>query len=241
MNSLKEIVNQIEAEGFNGAHTLLFLVRYAYLSNDTKLMGLLQNTLEGMKTLPESPMLLKLYKEFYAATGTCYEIVEFLSGREKNISKNDMPWDLIDLYKETYDPQYLESAIKGAEYIYSHFHDMFDPNNVYDISEPSFNSRVAVLYDDLARYTQDEKWLTARQNQNKFIRLLADKYPTKVCYGLIALLSEEFGETTVVCEGEVPESVRKFYAPTTAVVYKPSDTKKMGIMKNGVVEPVDLS
>lgn len=238
MNTLADIVNIIEAEGFRGAHSLVFLIKYAHLADDRKLMDLIVNTMESMNSLPESPMLLKAYKELYKATGKCYEIVDFLSGREANISKGDMPWDLLDKYEDTYEEEYLEKAIEGGRFIIEHFHEMFDPNEVYDLSTPSFNSQVAVLYDALARYTQDAVFLEARENQNKFIRLLADKYPTKVTYGLIALLSEEFGETTVVCEGEIPESVKNFYAPTTAIVFKKSDEKKIGIMKDGSINPL---
>ena len=240
MNTLSDIVNIMEAEGYVGAHSLLFLIKYAYLADDKKLMDLVINTMESMKSLPESPMLLKAYKELYKATGRCHEIVEFLQGREANLSKGDMPWDLLDKYEETYEEEYLDKAIRGGKFILEHFHEMFDPKAVYDLKEPSLNSRVAVLYDALARYTQDDAFLAARKNQNKMIRMLADKYPTKVSYGLIALLGEEFGETTVVCEGEIPASVRNFYAPTTAIVFKKSDVNKIGIMKDGVIEPLNI-
>ena len=240
MLTLPEIVNIIESEGFQGAHTLIFLIKYAYLADDKKLMSLVENTLESMDSLPESEMLYNAYKELYAATGKGLDALKFLKSRGYGAAKEDMPWDLLDRYRETYDPSYLERAIKGAEYILKNFHDMFNPENVYDISEPSFNSRVAVLYDEIARYTQDKKWKDARDKQNKFIRLLSDKYPTGVGYGLIALLGEEFGETTVVCEGEIPSSVLNFYAPTTAIVFKPSEKKSIGIMKDGVVEQIKL-
>jgi len=235
MNSLKDIVNIIEAEGFQGAHSLVFLIKYAYLAEDRELTALINNTMEDMSSLPESPSLLEAYREWNRATGRGAEIVSFLSSRQK---RGDMPWDYLELYKESFDPAYLESAIKGGEYILEHFHEMFNPDDVYDIDEPSFNSRVAVLYDELARYTQDERFIEAREKQNSFIRMLADRYPTKVAYGLIALLADEFGETTVVCEGEVPEAIASFYAPTTAVVFKPSDEIKIGIMKDGNIEPV---
>lgn len=237
MNSLKDIVNIIEAEGFQGAHSLVFLIKYAALADDRELKGLINNTMEDMSSLPESPSLLEAYKEWYRATGRGAEIVSFLSARQES---GNMPWDYLALYKETYDPAYLESAVKGGEYILEHFHEMFNPEDVYDIDQPSFNSRVAVLYDELARYTQDERFIEAREKQNSFIRMLADKYPTKVAYGLIALLADEFGETTVVCEGEVPDAIASFYAPTTAVVFRPSDEVKIGIMKDGNIEPVVL-
>ena len=237
MNSLKEIVNQIEAEGFRGAHTLIFLIRYAALSEDRELMALIGNTMEDMSTLPESPELLAAYREWNLATGRGAEIVRFLEERSDGRTEC-MPWDYLDLYRETYDSEFLDKAITGGEFILEHFHEMFDPANVYDIERPSFNSRVAVLYADLARYTQDEKWIRARDVQNRMIRLLADKYPTGVCYGLIALLGEEFGEQTVVCEGEVPAALAGFYAPTTAIVYRPSDTPRVCLMKDGRLEEI---
>ena len=240
MNSLKEIVNQIEAEGFQGAHTLIFLIRYASLAQDRELSGLIDNTMADMSTLPESPMLLAAYKEWYRATGRGAEIVSFLEARSGNDEDFGMPWDFLELYKETFRQEYLEKAISGAEFILEHFHEMLNPAEVYDIEEPSFNSQVAVLYAELARYTQDEKWINARNTQNRFIRILADKYPTKVCYGLIALLGEEFGEQTVVCEGEIPQALLQFYAPTTAILYRPSEVSRISLMKDGKLEEIML-
>ena len=238
MNTLHDIVDIIESEGFQGAHSLVFLIKYAWLADDRTLQGLINNTMEDMESLPESPSLVEAYREWNRATGRGTDALKFLEAR--NPLTGEMPWDYLQKYRDTFEPKYLESAVKGGEYILEHFHEMFSPEDVYDIDEPSFNSRVAVLYDELARYTQREDFIAAREKQNDFIRRLADKYPTKVSYGLIALLADEFGETTVVCEGEVPEALASFYAPTTAIVFKPSDKVGIGVMKDGIVEPLVL-
>ena len=239
MNTLEEIVNRREAEGFQGAHSLIFLIKYAALANDRHLMELVTNTMESMNSLPLTPDLLAAYKELYRATGKGADAIKYLSASLPERPEN-MPWDYLEKYRESFRPEYLESAVKGGEYILEHFHEMFSPEDVYDIEAPSFNSRVAVLYDELARYTQDAKFIEAREHQNDFIRRLAEKYPTKVAYGLIALLADEFGETTVVCEGEVPPVLADFYAPTTAVVFRPSDKKAVYLMENGELKEIRI-
>ena len=232
MNTLKDIVNITEAEGFEGAHSLIFLIRYAKLADDRKLMTLIENTMEGMTSLPADENLLAAYKEYYRATGSGADAVKFLEGKVGQ-KEELLPWDCLELYRESFEPELLERAIKGGEFILEHFHEMFNPSDVYDIEAPSFNSRVAVLFDELARYTGDEKFVEARKKQNKFIRLLADKYPGKVNYGLCALLAEEFGETTLLCRGSIPEAVRSFYSPTTAIIFEPSGEESISILKNG--------
>ena len=50
---LKNASELIQSEGFTGAHSLIFLIRYAYLSENKALMKLVGNTLEGLNGMEE--------------------------------------------------------------------------------------------------------------------------------------------------------------------------------------------
>ena len=137
-------------------------------------------------------------------------------------------------------------AVAVAEEIRLRFKELFSPDEAYDGEEPSFNSAVALLYDELARLTQEEQWVKAREVQNRFISLLADRYPTRVSFGLCALLSDAFEAKTIVCavpEGKEPpelDALLSFYAPLTERIVIPTkiDTVKYFLMQNGKLEEI---
>lgn len=129
-----------------------------------------------------------------------------------------------ELYRGTFNKKYLHAAESMAEIIEKNFRSMFSPEDAYDLACPSMNSAVAVMYDELARITQKEELVRARKVQNSFIAKLADKYPSKVGFGLCALLADEFEPKTVVCRfpgEEIPApllSLIRFYSPVTEIV-----------------------
>lgn len=154
----------------------------------------------------------------------------------------------LELYRATFHGGYLNRAVAVAEEIQAHFKELFSPDDAYDADYPSFNSAVALLYDELARITQEKRWIQAREVQNRFVSLLADRYPTRVSFGLCALLSDAFETKTVVCavpEGaEVPEmkALLSFYAPLTEriVVRAKTDKAKYFLMRDGKLEEIKL-
>ena len=156
----------------------------------------------------------------------------------------------LELWRATAFEDYLQAAMKPAKFIRNNFHSLFRADEAYDVEIPSGNSAVAVLYDCLARITQEDEWVAASREQGRFISLLADKYPTACSFGLISLLAAEFGSSTVVCVlpgEEYPEellSVIDFYAPTTEIIVKcNSNVEKptFYILKDGAMEEVNLS
>ena len=248
MFSIEKAVEAILSEGYAGAHTLIFLTRYAALSEDKKLMKNIGNTLEDITERP-SPMLAYACAEYYEATGAefcasyadyilseCGDMLSYAKcakafGSERYLAKaegND-PLGYIEKYKATFNENYLNAAVEIAEQTLNSFHENFDPKDVYDLEQPSGNSRTAVLYDELSRLTEDGRWKEARDKQNKFIALLAEKYPTAATFGMCALLGDEFGSKTVICETgqkQVPKeflSLLGVYAPTTGIVLRFSE------------------
>ena len=152
----------------------------------------------------------------------------------------------LELYRATFHGTYLNHAVAVAEEIQPRFKELFDPSDAYDEEQPSFNSAVALLYDELARITQEKRWVQAREVQNRFVSLLSDRYPTRVSFGLCALLSDAFETKTVVCavpEGaEPPElsALLSFYAPLTEriVVRAKTDAAKYFLMRDGKLEEI---
>ena len=249
----------IQSEGFTGAHSFIFLTRYAALQDDKALLRLVGETLEELSTLPESATLAYAYAEYYEASGSgfCPAAAEFLLQRA---SRNDSMLlsalvksarvfgsaALLELYRATQHGDYLNRASDLAVRIRRNFQQKSDPSSVYDLEQPSANSAVALLYDALGRITQEEQWIKAREVQNRFIGLLADRYPTKVALGLCALLSDSFEAKTVVCvvpEGTVPPEVKallSFYSPLTEILVVPgqTDRTKVYLLRQGKLEEI---
>ena len=274
----------IQSEGFTGAHSFIFLTRYAALQDDKALLRLVGETLEELSTLPESATLAYAYAEYYEASrsGFCPAAAEFLLARasrndpmllsalaksarvfgsaalleraidlaeEEQEEEREDPFTalgLLELYRATQHGDYLNRASDLAVRIRRNFQQKFDPSSVYDLEQPSANSAVALLYDALGRITQEEQWVKAREVQNRFIALLADRYPTKVAFGLCALLSDSFEAKTVVCvvpEGTVPPEVKallSFYSPLTEILVVPgqTDRTKVYLLRQGKLEEI---
>ena len=277
----------IKGEGFTGAHSFIFLTRYASLCGDKALMSLIGNSLSALSTLPESASLAYAYAEYYQATEAdfCPAAVDFLLGRcreddpmllpatakcarvfssedwferailmardalSEEIPMKTLPFvalGLIELYRATFNREYLKRAMDLGDEIRKKFADSFDPETAYDLENPGANSAVALLYDELARLTQNKGWLDLRKIQNHFISLLADKYPTRVAFGLCALLGDEFEWKTVICSlpgMQITKEVRAllgFYSPLTEVVAVPSEGEEAQyfIMKNGTLKEI---
>lgn len=265
---LNRAVELIKSEGFTGAHSFIFLTRYAYLTGDKALMELTENTLNSLDDVPASASLAYALCECFEATGAefCVPAAEYVlssvisaeddrmlscalakAGRVLNNEKyivlarelaedGDNEKDaftalgLLELYRATFCEDFLSEADDIAASVLERFHSRFDPGDAYDLSAPSANSAAAVLFDELYRLTQKPKWEKARENQNRFISLLSDKYPTAATFGLNALLSDEFEWKTIICrfpEGRPPEELGAllgFYSPLTEFIISRSDS-----------------
>lgn len=206
MNTTVEL---IKSNGIIGAQDLIFLTRYAALAQDRHLMQLVGNSLQEL-TIKATPWLVYALDEYYAATGAEFALTASKVLRPRCGEETRMPaLEWVRRYRYTLDRACLDKAIELASDI------EVVPTDVYDGEVPSVNSMIAVLFDYLGRITMEDRWLEKREKQNHFIKLLAERYPTRCAYGQCALLSDEFGWKTVRFNCELPESVRKFYAPTT--------------------------
>lgn len=280
---LKNASELIQSEGFTGAHSLIFLIRYAFLAENKTLMRLVGNTLEGLSGLEESASLVYAYVEYFQAEKAdfCPPAISFLiprcreddpmllpalakaanaTGDERYVhlalikadelaepELKDAPFaalGFLELYRLTGDGSWLDQAAGLAERIRENFRELFDPSAAYDLQQPSPNSAVALLYDELSRLTRGQQWRSAREVQNRLISLLADKYPTRVAFGLCALLADEFEAKTVVCMfpgDELPAEVRAlqaYYSPLTEFITVPADTERTRyyLLKDGELE-----
>ena len=234
----------IQSEGFTGAHSFIFLTRYAALQGDRALLRTIGDSLEELSTLPESAALAYAYAEYFEAAkgGFCPAAAEFLLTRASEedpmllpalakcsrvFENTDLLERAIDLADESEEDPF--AALGFLELFRAH---TFDASKAYDLDQPSCNSAVALLYDEIARLTQKKEWFRAREVQNRFISLLADRYPASVAFGLCALLADYFEAKTVVCavpEGTVPPEVKallSFYSPLTEILIVPAQTKK---------------
>ena len=280
---LKNASELIQSEGFTGAHSLIFLIRYAFLAENKTLMKLVGNTLEGMSGLEESASLVYAYAEYFKAEKAdfCPPAISFLiprcrdddpmllpalakaanvTGDERFLQLalikadelsepelKDAPFaalGFLELYRLTGDGSWLDQAAGLGEQIKANFRELFDPAAAYDLQQPSPNSATALLYDELSRLTRDQQWRSAREVQNHLIALLADRYPTRVAFGLCALLADEFEAKTVVCMfpgEEVPPEVRAlqaYYSPLTEFITVPAETERTRyyLLKDGELE-----
>lgn len=152
---------------------------------------------------------------------------------------------LLELYRATYSGEYLAEAERIGRELLAGFHNNFSPSDVYDIAGPSGNSAAAVLFDELARIFQTPRWKKARENQNRFISILCDKYPTAASFGMCALLSDEFEWKTVKCvlpTGRPPkelDALLSFYSPLTEFLLEENaeiETAEYYLQSNGTLE-----
>lgn len=295
MECYSEVINRavelIKSEGFTGAHSFVFLTRYAALSGDKELMKLIGNSLEQMDDMQTSPMLAYAFAEYYQASKKdfCVPAADYILSRcedgpmtvmalakcayafcsEKYLTlaiemAEECPISFIgsglsdiaflalayiELWRATASEDYLQAAMKPAKFIRENFHGLFRADEAYDLETPSGNSAVAILYDSLARITQEKEWISASAEQGRFISLLAEKYPTACSYGMISLLPSEFGSSTVMCMlpgEEYPQellAILDFYAPTTEIIvrcFSNVNEAKFFLMKNGEATPISI-
>ena len=143
---LKNASELIQSEGFTGAHSLIFLIRYAYLSENKALMKLVGNTLEGLSDMEESASLVYAYAEYFKAEKAdfCPPAISFLIPR----CRDDDPMLLPALAKAanvTGDERILQLALIKAD-------ELYEP----ELKDAPF---AALGFLELYRLTGDGTWL----------------------------------------------------------------------------------
>lgn len=136
---------------------------------------------------------------------------------------------LIELYRTTYKPQYLEDALHIAAQMTDLFEDKENggyfltasdaevliarPKETYDGAIPSGNSAAAVLLVQLAQYTCDVFWQEARERQIRYLAGSIKEYPAGHSFGLLALIKVLYTARELVCvsaDSELPETLRHY-------------------------------
>lgn len=136
---------------------------------------------------------------------------------------------LIELYRTTYEPEYLEDALHFAAQMTDLFEDKENrgyfltasdaevlitrPKETYDGAIPSGNSAAAVLLVQLAQYTCDVLWQEARERQIRYLAGSIKKYPAGHSFGLLALIKVLYPARELVCvsaDSELPETLRHY-------------------------------
>lgn len=135
---------------------------------------------------------------------------------------------LLELYRMTYEPIYLEEAEFFARQMTELFEDKENggyfltasdaetlitrPKETYDGAIPSGNSSAAVLLSQLAQYSCDSFWQEALERQIHFLTGAAKGYPSGHSFGLQALLRALYPSQELICttsEGRVPETLKE--------------------------------
>ena len=135
---------------------------------------------------------------------------------------------LLELYRMTYEPIYLEEAEFFARQMTELFEDKENggyfltasdaetlitrPKETYDGAIPSGNSSAAVLLSQLAQYSCDSFWQEALERQIHFLTGAAKGYPSGHSFGMQALLRALYPSQELICTtsgDRVPETLKE--------------------------------
>lgn len=146
---------------------------------------------------------------------------------------------LLNLYRATFDIEFLERAVLRAEQMIDFFEDenggfyltahdaeeLIDrPKESYDGAIPSGNSVAAMVLETLARLTGEQKWRKAADRQMRFMAGRAEDYPSGHAFALLAMAKAlSPGRELVVCSERLPEELKNINAEDLTILYKSSD------------------
>ena len=122
---------------------------------------------------------------------------------------------LLELYRVTFDAEYLREAIFRAEQMTELFEDRENggfyqtaldgerliarPKETYDGAIPSGNSAAARVLQTLSALTGERRWLEAAHRQLRFLAGVAGDLPMGSCYGLLAIADAVYAHRELVC------------------------------------------
>lgn len=136
---------------------------------------------------------------------------------------------LLELYKSTYEIEYLQQAINTSERILSYFWDQEQggfflyskdseqlisrPKETYDGAIPSGNSVAAVVLEHLSKLTGDTKWQQISYRQLCFLAGAVQDYPAGHSMALLAVSQAVYSSRELVCattEKNIPEELLNY-------------------------------
>lgn len=146
---------------------------------------------------------------------------------------------LLNLYRATFDIEFLERAVFRAEQMIDFFEDenggfyltahdaeeLIDrPKESYDGAIPSGNSVAAMVLETLARLTGEQKWRKAADRQMRFMAGRAEDYPAGHTFALLAMVKAlSPGRELVVCSERLPKELKNINAEDLTILYKSAD------------------
>ncbi len=156
-------------------------------------------------------------------------------------------WALLELYEATFDPAYLQRAVRYAETLLEQFFDaehggvyfyaadaealFLRPKECYDGAMPSGNSAAAWVFTRLFQLTASPRFGEASQKQLSFVAGQAQDYPAGYAFFLTALQAALWPSCELVCavtdeQGieRVREALHGVYLPNTSVLVKTPGT-----------------
>lgn len=135
---------------------------------------------------------------------------------------------LLELYRSTFETEYLQKAIHRAEQMVAFFEDQESggyfmtasdgelliarPKETYDGAIPSGNSVAAMVLQRLAALTGETKWQEAAQRQMVFLANTISEYPASSCFGILAMMDALYPHRELVCAASngLPEEIRNY-------------------------------
>ena len=122
---------------------------------------------------------------------------------------------LLELYRATFDVEYLQAAVHRAKQMIELFEDKtnggyfmtaFDgeqliarPKETYDGAMPSGNSVAAMVLQTLASLTGEPEWQAAADRQLFFLAGEIGEYPSASCFGVLAMMDALYPHRELVC------------------------------------------
>ena len=122
---------------------------------------------------------------------------------------------MLELYKATYDTEYLQQAIRTAEQMLYNFEDADQggfflysknseqlinrPKETYDGAIPSGNSVAAVVLEQLSKLTGEQKWQQLSRRQLHFLTNAIEDYPAGHSMALLAVSQAVYSSSELIC------------------------------------------
>lgn len=135
---------------------------------------------------------------------------------------------LLELYRVSFEPKYLQAAIHRAKQMVELFGDKtsggyfmtaFDgeqliarPKETYDGAMPSGNSVAAMVLQTLASLTGERSWQAAADRQLSFLAGEIGKYPSASCFGVLAMMEALYPHRELVCatSDDLPDELKDY-------------------------------
>lgn len=138
----------------------------------------------------------------------------------------------LELYRGTFEVEYLREAIFRAEQMVEYFEDKEEggyyitaadaevlltrPKEIYDGAVPSGNSVAAAVLCRLSALTGEKRWQEAADRQIRFLVESVWDYPAGHCFGMFALANVVYPHKELVCavKDDIPEELMEYLKKT---------------------------